>query len=97
VFFGIFWGGIKEDFLADGAHFVKDGFELAVVGYCLPEKLGLRFGERHADGFGVDLACPAPIAGMIGRNTAVGQPSEGGDFFFEGSKAPLQFSALGGL
>jgi hypothetical protein len=96
-FFWSCWGGFEQDFLADGAHFLKDGFELPVVGYCLPEKVRLGFREGHADSLGVDLARPAPIAGMVGRNAAMGQPSQGGDFFFEGLESPLQFSALGGL
>ena len=76
---------------------MKDRFEFAVVGYGFPEKVRLGFREGHADGLGVDLARPAPIAGMVRRNAAVGQPSQGGDFFFEGLESPLQFSALGGL
>ena len=64
--------------MANGTHFVEDGFGLPVGGDSLFEKVGLLLRERQGDGFRFDLCCPLPVAWVIGCHTSMGYPLQSG-------------------
>ena len=62
---------MKKVGLAERTHFFDELFEAAMVGDGLVEGFSLRLGKSHGDGFGFDLARPAPGAGVIFGDTAL--------------------------
>jgi hypothetical protein len=73
-FFGGSRGGFEENFLSDEAHFAQNGFQSAMFGNGLLEEFGLVCGEGYTDRPRIDLARPSPVAGVVGRHAAVGDP-----------------------
>ena len=84
-FFGGSGGGFEENFLSDEAHFAQNGFQSAMFGNGLLEELGLVCGEGYTDRPRIDLARPSPVAWVVGRHAAVGNPFQGTQLLFEGT------------
>ena len=61
------------------------------------EEFGLRCGETYRNCPGFDLATPAPAPWMVGSDTAIGQPSQAGQFMGKDAVALLKLTKAKGV
>ena len=64
--------------MANGTHFLEDGFGPPVGCDSLLEEIGLLLSERQGDGFRFNLCRPFPVSRVVGGHTSVGYPLQVG-------------------
>lgn len=86
------WNGLLEDAITDLAHLMQDGFEFSMICNRSLVERDLLLGESDADRLCFDFACQTPGPRGLGHDTALSDPSQIKQPFFQAPVALLKFA-----